>query len=293
MPMGRTALWLTEVHHHPMPHPLRYPIYVLSKGRWDLCLSVRFLLRDGVPFRLVVEPAEAEHYAAAFPTADLLITPRDNMRLLGARNFVRDHSTEEGHARHWQLDDNIYFMCRMHRGLRFRMNARIAFAAMETFTDRYTNIGLSGPNYMMFGIGKGEPPYRLNAHIYSCTLINNDMPYRHRLLYNDDTDLCLQVLAGGLCTVQFHTIQAHKRTTMMMKGGNTDDLYRDDGRLRMSRMLERQWPGVVTTTRRFGRPQHAIAMNWRRFDTPLIRRTDIDWDALEADGDGWATAVMV
>ena len=33
--------------------------------------------------------------------------------------------------------------------------------------------------------------------------------------------------------------------------------------------LERAWPGVVTTKRRFGRPQHVITYNWRKFDTPL------------------------
>ena len=64
-----------------------------------------------------------------------------------------------------------------------------------------------------------------------------------------------------------------------MKGGNTDQLYKDDGRTYMARSLEREWPGVVQTIRRFGRPQHIVY--WQNFDNKLKRREDIDFDALE------------
>jgi hypothetical protein len=108
------------------------------------------------------------------------------------------------------------------------------------------------------------------------------MPYRWRLLYNDDTDLCLQVLSGGLCTVLFNAFLVQKLGTMVVPGGNTEDLYQNDGRLRMARALERVWPGVVTTDRRFQRPQHVVKDAWRKFDTPLVRRTDLDWDEVAA-----------
>jgi hypothetical protein len=65
---------------------------------------------------------------------------------------------------------------------------------------------------------------------------------------------------------------------MKVAGGNTDDLYQGDGRLVMARSLERLWPGVVRVDRRYGRPQHVV--NWRRFDTPLQLRDDVDLAAL-------------
>ena len=68
---------------------------------------------------------------------------------------------------------------------------------------------------------------------------------------------------------------------MTMKGGNTDKLYKGDGRLTMARSLEKMWPKVVETTRKFQRPQHHIQNNWQKFDTQLIRRKDIDWDNLQ------------
>ena len=71
-----------------------------------------------------------------------------------------------------------------------------------------------------------------------------------------------------------------------MKGGNTDILYKGDGRLKMARSLERVWPGVVSVDRRFNRPQHVVKDSWKKFDTPLIRRKDIDWDKLEPNNYG-------
>ena len=42
----------------------------------------------------------------------------------------------------------------------------------------------------------------------------------------------------------------------------------------------RLWPGVVRTTRRFKRPQHSVFASWRRFDTPLKLKPEIDLSAL-------------
>lgn len=260
----------------------RYPVFVPSKGRAKSALTVKRLIKDGVPFRLVVEPSEADEYRDRFPDANMLITPHDEMRLLGVRNWIRDLSIEEGHARHWQIDDNISKVYRLFRGRRLPANFGIALRTVEDFTDRYTNIGLSGMNYTMFTPDETPTPFYLNCHVYSCSLINNEMPYKWRLLYNDDTDLCLQVLSGGLCTVAVNVFNVQKIKTMVVRGGNTDDLYLGDGRVKMARALERVWPGIVTTERRFQRPQHVVKGSWRGFDTPLIRRDDINWDELPA-----------
>src|SRR3972149_3358983 len=90
-------------------------------------------------------------------------------------------------------------------------------------------------------------PFFLNTHVYSCLLILNSLPYRWRGRYNEDTDLCLQVLSAGWCTVLINAFMVDNMPTMTMRGGNTEELYQDDGRLKMARHLERLWPGVVET----------------------------------------------
>ena len=258
---------------HVLP---RYPIYIPSKGRHDVCHTGRFLVKDGVPFRLVVEPQESTLYATQFGAERLLVLPFNNQGLIAARNWIKEHAISEGYARHWQLDDNIRLIHRRWHGKRIPCNAGPALRAVEDFVDRYENVALAGLDYPMF-VADGEryPPFFLNAHVYSCTLVLNSIPHRWRLRYNDDTDLCPQVLADGWCTVLVNAFLADKERTMTVKGGNTADLYQGDGRLRMARALERVWPGVVSVDRRFKRPQHVIKGSWKRFDTPLRLRTDI------------------
>ena len=262
----------------------RYPIYIPSKGRWDRCLTARFLIRDGVPFHLVVEAQEAERYAAAFGRELLLVLPFANLGLgsIPARNWIKEHATSAGHLRHWQLDDNIRGIWRRYHGLKLPCQSGVAFTIIEDFVDRYENVAIAGMQYYMFAPNRDKiPPFYLNCHVYSCALILNSIPHRWRGRYNEDTDLCLQVLADGWCTVLFNAFLCRKIETMRMKGGNTDELYKGDGRLKMARSLERLWPGVVRTKRRFRRPQHVVFDAWKRFDTPLKLKPGIDLSKLE------------
>jgi len=261
----------------------RYPIYIPSKGRSDRCLTAKLLVRDGVPFYLVVEPQEEDVYAVRFGRERVLVLPFSDLgSVIPARNWIKQHATTAGYLRHWQLDDNITVVYRRWRSKRLPCSTGVALAVAEDFTDRYENIAIAGLNYEMFAPGgERHPPFNLNVHVYSCCLILNSLPNKWRGRYNEDTDMCLQVLADGWCTVLFNVFLIKKVTTMKMKGGNTTELYRDDGRLKMARSLERHWPGVVKTKRRYGRPQHVVKNAWGKFDTPLKLKPGINLDELE------------
>lgn len=259
----------------------RYPIYIPSKDRADVCYTAKFFLQDNVDFKIVVEPSQEKAYEDIFGSERLLILPEDGLRLLGSRLWIREHSLSLGYDRHWQFDDNIRWIGRYHKGKKIRTDSNTAICVVEDFTDRYTNIGLSGFNYDMFIVNGTSPnPYILNCKVYSGSLVNNRMPYKWRLYYNDDTDLCLQCLKNDLCTVQFNAFHIKKIKTMVVKGGNTDDLYQKDGRLLMARALEEVHPDCVQTKWRFNRPQHVV--DWKQFKhLRLIRRKDINWEELE------------
>jgi hypothetical protein len=253
-----------------------YPVYVISKGRANNGYTANFLLRDRVDFKLVIEPQEEEAYAAVYGKERLYILPFSNLGQgsIPARNWVKEHSTKMGDKRHWILDDNIRNIQRFWRGKRIQCEAGIAFKAIEDFTERYENIAMSGMNYSMFAVTGSNntskiPPFYLNCHLYSNFLILNSIPHKWRGRYNEDTDLCLQVLADKWCIISLNVFLINKIATMTVKGGNMETLYKGNGRLKMSRALERLWPGIVTTTRKFKRPQHNVLDGWRRFDTQL------------------------
>jgi hypothetical protein len=263
----------------------RYPIYVISKGRFENCLTAKAFIRESTPFRLVVEPQEAEEYGKRYGYERIAILPFSNLGLGGipARNWVWEDAKAAGCDRHWILDDNIRGFKRRFKAQRFHCAGAPLLAAIEDFVDRYENVAIGGLNYVTFLPDRTHySPFSLNHHVYSCLLIRNDLPHRWRGRYNEDTDLCLQVLADGWCTVLINAFLIDKMATMTMKGGNATELYQGDGRLKMARSLERAWPHVVTVERRFKRPQHKVHSEWARFTTPLKRRHDLDWSKLPA-----------
>jgi hypothetical protein len=257
---------------------MKYPVYVISKGRPGKDgLTARFLIRDETPFSLVIEPQEHDAYAASFGSERLLVLPFSNLGQgsIPARNWVWEHAKEAGHARHWILDDNIRTIYRRWKGRRIPCKASLAFGAVEHLMECYSSAAMAGLNYDMFCPNEVRmAPFVANCHVYSCLLIQNDIPMRWRGRYNEDTDLCLQVLSAGLNTVLVNAFLIDKVATGVMKGGNATELYQGDGRCTMARSLERMWPGVVQVKRRFGRPQHVV--DWKRFKHPLRLREGVE-----------------
>jgi hypothetical protein len=243
----------------------RYPIYIISKGRWENRLTQQSLEDINVPYHIVVEPQEYDNYAAVVDPAKILTLPFSNLGQgsIPARNWCWEHSISIGAERHWILDDNIKWFYRLTDNLKVRVKTGDTFRAAEDFVDRYENIGLAGFQYFMFAPRKVKlNPFTLNTRIYSMILIKNDLTHRWRGQYNEDTDLSLRVLKDGMCTVLFNAFLGNKATTMKMKGGNTDELYKQteeiDGRRLMAESLYEQHPDVITITRKWGRWQYHV-----------------------------------
>ena len=258
----------------------KYPIYIISKGRWDSRLTSKALEEMNQHYRIVVEPKEYDLYAANINKEKIICLP-DNFSELGqggipARNFVWEHSIKEGHERHWILDDNIEQFNRLNRNLQVKVLTGAIFRAAEDFVDRYENVALAGFQYDYFAKAKTIlPAFYLNTRIYSCILIKNDLPYRWRGKYNEDTDLSLRALKGGWVTVLFYAFIQQKAQTMTMRGGNTDTIYNQgDDRLEFAESLAKQHPDVARVTWKFNRWHHQV--NYKPFKkNKLIKKKNI------------------
>ncbi len=253
----------------------QYPVYIISKGRWERRLTSRSLEEIGVPYSIVIEPQEYAQYASVIDPAKILVLPFSNLGLGGipARNWVWEHAKASGAKRHWILDDNIHRFYRLHRNKKIPVADGTCFRIIEQFSDRYTNVRLSGINYQWLCKATDKvPPIYINTRIYSCLLIENDMPLEEkwRGRYNEDTDLSLRVMKAGDCTVMFNSFLCGKASTMTMKGGNTDELYKDDGRLKMAQSLVDQHPDVTVVSHKFKRIQHHV--NYSKFVVNRLKR---------------------
>lgn len=259
----------------------RYPVYIISKGRWESRLTSKALEARGIPYHIVVEPTEYEQYAAVIDPQKILVLPFHDLGQgsIPARNWVWEHAIGEGAERHWILDDNLREFWRWNRNRKLKAETGSTFVACEEFVDRYLNIAIAGMNYFMFIKNKYlDHPVRFNTRIYSCLLILNSLPYRWRGRYNEDTDLSLRALKDGWCTALFNAFLAEKMPTMTMKGGNTESLYKldgqTDGRLLMAQSLQAQHPDVTKIVWKWGRWQHQV--DYRPFKkNRLVRKPGV------------------
>jgi hypothetical protein len=266
----------------------QYPIYIPSKGRADSMLTSRSLSRMRVPHYIVVEPQDFDSYQKALTVFDLkdyatvLKLPFSNLGLgsYPARNWLWDHSKENGFERHWCIDDNITDFYRLNENQRIRVESGVIFKAAEDFVDRYENVPVAGFNYRFFIAPNSKyPPYYLNTKVYSCILIDNSCKCRWRLKYNEDVDLCLQVLKAGYCTIQFNAFLSGKAATQTVGGGNTEELYGKVGKqkdpkgtLEKSQMLVDHHPDVARVVWRYNRVHHFV--DYRPFKKNKLKLKD-------------------
>jgi hypothetical protein len=272
----------------------RHPLYIVSKGRWDTQMTSKALTDMNVPHHVVVEQAEVDLYrergrALGIDLAEYVVLDPAFQRdydALGdfpspgsgaARNFAWEHSIALGAEWHWVMDDNIQRFHRFNRNVKTPVADGTVFRCMEDFCERYENVAMAGPNYFMFAYAKDDryPPFYLNTRIYSCNLIRNDVPFRWRGRYNEDTILSLDMLKAGWCTILFMAFLQFKMVTQTMKGGNTDELYAQ-GTYDKSKMLVDAHPDVASLVWRHERWHHEVDYPRIARHNVLRRRPDVE-----------------
>lgn len=246
-----------------------YPIYIISKGRAYNPLTAKHFEEYGVDYHIVVEPQEFDDYAKKLGAHRVIALPFSNLGLgsYPARNFCWEHSKQKGHKYHWIFDDNIGGIAKWIDGKKRKVNeGSKPFLYVENFVKTH-DIDIGGFEYHGFCFKAPKKPFKQNCHVYSSLLIKNSLPYRWRLKYNEDIDLCLQVLHNGGKTASCIYYLANKTsTTAKMKGGNQDDLYKGNDpkkKLLKAKMLETVWPQYAKTVIRFGRIHHFV--DWKVF----------------------------
>ena len=246
-----------------------YPIYIISKGRAYNPITAKNFIRENIKFKIAVEPQEYKEYCKAVGKNNVLKLPFKNLGLgsYPARNYCWEDAKKLGYKYHWLFDDNITNWAKWINGKRKKWNnINTALIYVEALAKKYhiDILGFEEPNFV---VKPPKKPFKFNCHVYSAMLIKNNMPYRWRLKYNEDVDLCLQVLHNGGTTASCLYYMADKvSTAVKMKGGNQDELYKGNDpkkNLLKAKMLEAQWPQYAKTVIRFNRHHHFV--DWKQF----------------------------
>jgi hypothetical protein len=257
----------------------QYPIYVISLGRYEdkLRATSKWLDLCKIPYYLVCEPHEETQYRSALSSANVgtvLVLPESFSKTIKrggipARNWVFQHSKNNGDEAHWILDDNIEGYTRRNKYQRIPVYSGVVFKSIEDYVNRYTNIKMAGHHYtsMTPAIYMCNP-IRFNTRIYSSILIKNDIDTSiivrdantekgfsvvpdtelWKGTYNEDTDLSIRQLLLGHPTALFLHFTANKMTTgQLKKGGNFDSIYengRDEAFLKKVQEIKDRYDGL-------------------------------------------------
>lgn len=266
-----------------MSDTTKYPIYIISKGRAHRPITHNALNRMNTAHYIVVEASDYDDYKHL--NAEILILPEsfiddydtcddvtDMPKGSGpARNFCMQHSLDNGHNKHWVIDDNLEDFYRLNRNIKHIVRTNAIFQAAENFTDRYSNVPMSGFNYESFAKSTDAiPPFYINTKVYSCILLDNTAGFKWRGRYNEDVDLSLRILKSGQCTIQFNAFLSGKVTTQRVRGGNTDSIY-VDGTAKKSEMLAKLHPDVAKVVTKFNRPHHQVDYSGFTTELKLIK----------------------
>lgn len=245
----------------------KFPVYIISKGRYETTLTADKFYNAGINYLIAVEPQEYELYCKKLGESKVLKLPFSNLGLgsYPARNFCWEHAKEKGFKYHWLFDDNIMSFYKWINGKRMQItDIKNALIYIENFTLK-NNIDLSGFEEYNFSRNIPKKPFKNNCHVYSAMLIKNELPFRWRLKYNEDVDLCLQILHNkGTTASCVYYLMNKVSTSKKMKGGNQTELYKNNAKekkILKAKMLEAVWPEYAKTVIRFNRPHHFVDWN--------------------------------
>jgi hypothetical protein len=208
---------LDEIIANPKTEIL-HPIYIPSKNRADRDGAAKLLKQYGIPFKIVIEPQDASKYLNRYDPSELLVMDKNDEGVHYVRNYAKQHATDNGHAYHWQIDDDITKFLFRKDGKNKATNPAHVLNAIETVTNLYANIGTSAAKYDTFAFGANSP-IQLNKMVASAMLFRNDPDVWFEKDMVEDIDITMQYLTKGDCSLLFATALCKVPTTPTDTGG--------------------------------------------------------------------------
>ncbi len=249
----------------------RYPIYIPSRGRAGTATTPRLLEKWGLDYRIVVEKKEADEYEAFFPGRVLSLPGSDYGHVNVARSFCKTNARLEGHAYHWQIDDDMTRIYQHAKGVRTSENVELVFRRIEKFVDLYQNVGLVGISSSNFLKNKVKE-YQVNTYAYGVMLVKSDAPYEYQPRVTD-LDYNLGLLFAGFCTVRFDCF-AFSTPTMSSRPGGCTDLPREE----FIKNTLKRWPDIIPGITKKGDAKGKVKVRlntnaiWAKFKKqPILR----------------------
>lgn len=225
-----------------------WPVVIPSKARVQSTTAALLRAAEVKAWRLLVEPQDAEAYAAKWGDEHVEVLPEDDQGLTYSRNRVLELAREAGWPWVWQLDDDVTQLYLKGEGTKLvKTDAKTALLRAQRVIGRVPNVGQAGLEYQQFA-WRATKPCVLNSYCDVVVAINteNTRTCRYREIpLKEDRDFTLQVLSTGRRTCRVQTVSFGAPQNGSNKGG-LQPVYATDGREERSvKRMAKLWPGVV------------------------------------------------
>ncbi len=183
-----------------------YKINVLSLGRYEDTTGFTHLLlcKMKLYHYLFIEVDEVDKYKNWVNRDYCKVVVCKNYSKLEdggtpMRNKLIEYWVDRGEDFIWMLDDNIKYFTRNHMGMKFRFHSPKMFEVIETFCNRYSNIGVVSLYDDQMQASK--EPLQLNTQCFSALFINITTGIRFRFKYNEDHLFTVDNICNGYVSI--------------------------------------------------------------------------------------------
>ena len=227
----------------------KYPIYIVSKGRSDICTTHKILDHNGIKWYYAVEPQDYEKYCKVFGNKKVINIEKNDMGIYYVRNFCIEHSKKKGFSKHWQVDDDLkklFFRKMQDKLTRARKqieNPTQMLICIEEYADKIKNYGGGCLTHDGFAFAK-KNDIDFNKMIYCFKLLNNNILSRFQPNTSEDVDFSVRLLKENYVTMVFNQFSFTTPKSGSVKGGcNASVDYIKDGRKKRNLNLCKTYEG--------------------------------------------------
>jgi len=244
---------------------VKYPVYILSKGRHDSVMTHKTLIEHGIDnYKIFVEPQDYDAYATIHEEENLVNIEHNDLGISYVRNYIGDYARKHDHEMYWMMDDDFRNFRRQHENRNVVIETNRALAAVESVVDRYANIGIAGIIHIAYAFAKTEH-VSVNRLAAGCFLMNARLPFKWRADVVEDIDITLQTLESReWCTLIFNRLMFDTPPTGTKAGGNMLNQFKDDNRYKTYVRTMDAWPDRFKVSEVKGPKQYTLR-HTRRF----------------------------
>jgi len=196
---------------------IAYPIYVFSRSRWAQATTPEFLERSRINYTLVVPEDEHTYYYENYPTANILMLPKNIKGIRAARQHIYERAKEEGYPNIWMLDDDIQAAYSNGK----QVTARAVMSTLERLNEDYSNVSMIGAS----GLDEEHTKkFNVNRQVRGLMLVNmmTSVEFNGKENIYEDIVFALKNLKKGYVTIVHNEYQIEYAEMM---GGGISYLY--------------------------------------------------------------------